>query len=57
MLVPFLVLKPRSPFLSLVTSFKKVFASTITVLKFSGLNFYTLQNSNSKYLITINPNG
>lgn len=27
-----------------------------SVLTFSGLNFYTLQNSNSKYLITVNPN-
>ena len=27
-----------------------------SVLTFSGLNFDTLQNSNSKYLITVNPN-
>lgn len=48
--------KPSSPFWSLVTSFKKVFPLPYIVLRFSGLNFYKLQNSNSKYLITVNPN-
>ena len=55
MLVSFLVSHPHR-FGLLLPLLKRFFPLPYIVLRFSGINFYTLQNSNSKYLITVNPN-
>ena len=55
MLVSFLVSHPHR-FGLLLPLLKRFFPLPYIVLRFSGITFYTLQNSNSKYLITVNPN-
>lgn len=55
MLVSFLVSHPHR-FGLLLTLLKRFFPLPYIVLRFSGLNFFSLQNSNSKYLITVIPN-
>ena len=55
MLVSFLVSHPHR-FGLLLPLLKRFFPLPYIVLRFSGLNFFSLQNSNSKYLITVIPN-